>query len=65
MSKSALAGFLLVAMVVVSGDLGECAIPIPVLILDGQSGGPYHDWRNVTPVLKKQLEEAGLFRAER
>jgi type 1 glutamine amidotransferase len=35
--------------------------PIPVMILDGESGGPYHDWARVTPVLKKMLDETGLF----
>ena len=37
------------------------AAPIRVMILDGQSGGPYHNWRLTTPVLKKELEETGLF----
>lgn len=37
--------------------------PIPVMILDGESGGPYHDWVRVTPVLKKMLDETGLFSA--
>src|SRR5216683_1159115 len=36
--------------------------PIRVLILDGQSAGPYHDWRLTTAVLKKELEDTGLFR---
>jgi type 1 glutamine amidotransferase len=35
--------------------------PIPVMILDGESGGPYHDWRNVTIVLERMLDETGLF----
>jgi uncharacterized protein len=35
--------------------------PIPVLLLDGESGGPWHDWRLTTPVLKKELEESGRF----
>ncbi len=39
----------------------RAAAPIPVAILDGESGGPYHDWRHVTPVLKKMLDEIGLF----
>jgi len=39
----------------------RAATPIPVMILDGESGGPYHDWRNVTRVLKKVLDETGLF----
>jgi uncharacterized protein len=35
--------------------------PIRVLLLDGQSGGTYHNWRLTTPVLKAELEETGLF----
>jgi type 1 glutamine amidotransferase len=34
---------------------------IKVMLLDGQSAGPYHNWRLTTPVLKKELEETGLF----
>ena len=41
--------------------LSSAATPIPIMILDGESGGPYHDWRQVTPVLKKMLDETGLF----
>jgi len=37
---------------------------IAVMILDGQSGGAYHAWQQVTPVLKKQLEDTGLFRVD-
>ena len=40
------------------------AAPIRVMLLDGQSGGPYHDWRATTPVLKKQLEQTGLFQVD-
>ncbi len=35
--------------------------PIRVAIVDGESGGAYHNWRLTTPVLKKELEETGLF----
>ena len=35
--------------------------PIAVMIVDGQSGGAYHDWRLTTQVLKKELEETGMF----
>lgn len=35
--------------------------PIPILLVDGQSGGPYHNWQLTTPALKMKLEEAGLF----
>ena len=34
---------------------------IPVMLLDGESAGPYHNWRLTTPVLKKELEETGMF----
>jgi uncharacterized protein len=35
--------------------------PIHVLLLDGQSGGLYHDWQLTTAVMKKELEDAGIF----
>jgi hypothetical protein len=37
------------------------AAPIKVMILDGQSGGAYHDWKLTTQIMKRQLEEAGVF----
>ena len=37
------------------------AAPIRVMILDGESAGPYHNWRLTTPVLKNELVETGLF----
>ena len=39
----------------------RAAAPISVMILDGESAGSYHDWQRVTPVLKKMLDETGLF----
>jgi len=38
--------------------------PIRVMLLDGQSGGTYHDWRHTTPVLKKELEDTGMFQVD-
>jgi type 1 glutamine amidotransferase len=35
-----------------------------VMLLDGQSGGPYHAWRLTTPVLKKELQDTGLFQVD-
>lgn len=35
--------------------------PIRVMILDGESAGPYHQWALVTRVLETQLAETGLF----
>jgi uncharacterized protein len=37
------------------------AAPIPVLIIDGQSAGPYHDWQLTTRILKQELDDAGIF----
>lgn len=45
-------------------DSASAATPIRVMILDGQSAGAYHDWQHTTPVLKKELQEAGLFQVE-
>ncbi len=37
------------------------AASIRVAIIDGESAGAYHNWRLTTPVLKKELEDTGLF----
>lgn len=37
------------------------APPIHVMILDGESAGSYHNWKATTPVIKKELDEVGLF----
>lgn len=37
---------------------------IHVLILDGESGGTYHNWQATTPILRKELDETGLFQTE-
>ncbi len=31
------------------------------MLLDGESGGPYHDWARTTPALKAMLDETKLF----
>jgi type 1 glutamine amidotransferase len=59
MTKNALAAVVVLAAVSISTS--RAAAPMPVMILDGESGGPYHDWQHVTPVLKKMLDETGLF----
>lgn len=38
--------------------------PLRVMLLDGESGGSYHKWQLTTPVLRRQLEETGLFRVD-
>jgi uncharacterized protein GlcG (DUF336 family) len=35
--------------------------PIRILLIDGESGGPYHNWQLTTAVMKKELEDAGIF----
>ena len=50
--------FVLIASVAFAAD------PIRVMLLDGESGGTYHKWELTTPVLKKQLEETGLFKVD-
>jgi len=42
----------------------RAAAPVRVMILDGESAGPYHKWRLVTAVLRKQLEETALFQVD-
>jgi uncharacterized protein len=42
----------------------EAAAPIPVMLLDGEQGGPYHAWQETTPYLKKMLEETGRFKVD-
>jgi type 1 glutamine amidotransferase len=42
----------------------HAASPIPVMLLDGEQGGPYHAWQQTTPYLKKMLEDTGLFKVD-
>jgi hypothetical protein len=46
-----------VAVIVLMASLSRAAARIPVMLLDGESGGPYHDWAHVTPALKTILDE--------
>ncbi|MBI4890805.1 MAG: ThuA domain-containing protein [Acidobacteria bacterium] len=39
----------------------QAAKPIPVMLLDGEQGGPYHAWQETSPYLKKMLDQAGNF----
>ncbi len=38
--------------------------PIPVMLLDGEQGGPYHAWQETSPYLKRMLDETGIFHVE-
>ena len=57
--RAALAGAVLLASLA-----PRAAAPIRVMIIDGESGGPYHKWQLVTPVLKKQLDDTRLFQVD-
>ena len=48
-------------LLMVLASVPDAAAPIRVMLLDGESGGTYHDWQRTTPVLRKMLEETGLF----
>jgi type 1 glutamine amidotransferase len=50
----------LVAVAITMGAV-RAATPIRVMLIDGESAGPYHDWQRTTPALRKMLEETGLF----
>lgn len=39
----------------------QAAKPIPVMLLDGEQGGPYHAWQETSPYLQKMLDQAGVF----
>ena len=58
MSRFAYAAILASALALASL---RAAGPIRVMLLDGESAGTYHKWRLTTPVLKRVLEETGLF----
>jgi type 1 glutamine amidotransferase len=52
------------ALVVLLAVALHGASPTKVMLLDGESGGPWHKWQLTTPVLKKVLEETGLFQVD-
>ncbi len=52
---------ILPVMLAMCVGLCKAATPIRAMILDGESGGPYHDWRKTTPLLKRILEDSGRF----
>ena len=58
-----LRAFVLAILISVAAH-ADAAPPIKVMLLDGESGGPWHKWQLTTPVLKKQLEDTGLFQVD-
>jgi len=55
--------FLAASLLIVSAG-SRAAAPIRVMLLDGESGGPYHNWQATTQVLEKQLDQTGLFQVD-
>jgi type 1 glutamine amidotransferase len=53
--------FIVAVCIAILFPILAAAAPIPVLLIDGQSVGPHHNWRLVTSILKTQLEQTGLF----
>ena len=53
---------LLFSALLMTASASAATAPIQVLLIDGQSGGPYHNWKLTTPILKKELEDTGLFK---
>ena len=37
---------------------------IPIMLLDGEAGGPWHKWKITTSALEKQLDGTGMFDVE-
>jgi len=58
MSRLVRAGIIAVTL---AAAVTRAAAPIRVMLLDGESAGTYHKWRLTSPVLKKVLDETGLF----
>jgi len=54
----------LVGTMLAFAGISLAAEPIRVMLLDGESAGPYHKWKLITPLLQKQLEETGLFHVD-
>jgi len=55
---------LALAALLALGARAEAAPAMKIMLLDGESGGPWHKWQLTTPVIKKQLETTGLFQVD-
>jgi uncharacterized protein len=49
------------ALLMLWSSAAMAAAPIKVMILDGASAAAYHDWKLTTQIMKRELEETGLF----
>ena len=53
-----------VGVMLAFASVSFAADSIHVMLLDGESAGPYHKWELTTRVLQKELEETGLFQVD-
>lgn len=53
--------WLFAALLTLWSGAAFAAAPIKVMILDGASAAAYHDWKLGSEIMKRELEEAGLF----
>ena len=60
MKQLRLARWLVLALVMLCTASVAAAEKIRVLLLDGESAGPYHNWQLTTQILKMELEESGI-----
>lgn len=51
-------------LALLAAGVAFAADPVRVMLLDGESGGTYHKWAQISPLLKAQLEETGLFQVD-
>jgi len=52
---------LLALLLAMTASVPRAQAPIPIMILDGESGGAYHDWARITPVLRSMLDQTKQF----
>lgn len=55
---------LLATLTVAVSLMAQAPARMKVMLLDGESGGPYHRWQLSTPLLERALEETGLFEVD-
>src|SRR5437762_3461334 len=63
MKKNSLIGLMLGAVGALTLPL-QAAIPINVMILDGEQARSYNNWQETTPYLKRVLGDAGIFKVD-
>jgi len=56
--------FILSILIVTAASSHSASNPVRIMLLDGESGGTYHQWQLTTQVLKKELDETKLFQVD-